>query len=734
MNAPAAHAQSCGGLNQKACPVFKAGPQCQKGLKKRKGFCVRAPAKKACGGFKQPVCPAIKRGPRCNPGLTPYKKYCFPCGSERQIACAATQPGPRCKRGLTVNKGYCQACGGNRQPACPVLKKGPRCKPGNTVHKGFCFTCGGANQMACAALQPGRRCNNGLMNDGGWCKPCGRDKQKACPALLPGPKCTPGTTAHKGYCYACGRENQLACAALQKGRRCHTGLMNDGGWCKPCGRNKQKACPALLPGPRCKPGTTAHKGYCYTCGGENQLACAALQKGPSCQKGLMKVGEWCKACGGNKQIACPAHWPGPRCKRGNGEHKGNCFACGGAGQVKCDKRQEAACRPGLNPDRGFCAACGGLNQATCTALRACEKGLQPYNGRCEKPLICGQPKLPACSNASGRAPCIDGFAPDPITKLCEVAIVSDVKRSAIETAKRCYEDFKPMIRPMVNYFVCQKGLGTFNALKKTIKAKKKSEAVDILKAAACVSELNALTSTMKARGFQSFSLGVSGNVNVGVVGGSGEYFVATDLEVKRPTLYASVGGSLLTPGAEASVNGVVTAFYGPVDQLSGGGKSFSVSAKAVGGAGAAVGLSGGDNPRCTSFSASAGAGVAANAGTMSATQTVKLVRIPGPDFSEGCKDVSIEAFNRTGGTIKIVDVDFYDFQQDLWRSKVTRNRDVASGQVWQWKTKLQKVGGDQTRLRIQYRKRKGNGWSGVFNHLTPEIRCRKGTRISTSIR
>lgn len=627
---------------------------------------------KNCGGFKQPVCLAIKRGPRCNAGLTPYKKFCWPCGSERQMACAAAQPGPRCKPGLTEKKGFCRACGGDRQPACPAIKQGPRCKPGNTIHKDFCFACGGHNQMACAALQPGRRCNSGLRNDNGWCKPCGG--------------------------------------------------------------NKQKACPELLPGPSCKSGTTAHKGYCYACGGENQLACAALQNGPSCKNGLMQIDGWCKSCGGNKQKACPAHWPGPRCKPGNGEHDGNCFACGGAGQVTCDKRQEAECRPGLNPDRGFCQACGGLNQATCSPPRGCAKGLQPYNGRCEKPLICGQPKLPACSASSGRAPCIEGYAPDPLTKSCELAIVSDVKRTAIDTAKRCYEEFKPMIQPMVKLYLCQKGLENFNALKKFITAKQEGDALEIVKAAACVNEMDALKSTMKSRGFQTFSLGVAGNVNAGVVGGSGEYFVATDLDLKQPTLYASVGGSLLTPGAEASLNGVVTAYYGRVNELSGGGMSFSVSAKVIGGAGAAVGLSNDENPRCTSFSASAGEGVALDVGTMSATQTVKLVRIPRPDFTEGCKDVHIAATNSTGKAIKIIDVDFYDYEQNLWRSKVTKNTEVAPGRMWQWTTKLQKVGGDQTRLRIQYRKRNGNGWSKVYDHETPEIRCQKGTEITTSIR
>ncbi len=252
---------------------------------------------------------------------------------------------------------------------------------------------------------------------------------------------------------------------------------------------------------------------------------------------------------------------------------------------------------------------------------------------------------------------------------------------------------------MLRYYACQKGLGKFNALKRAIRAKNGDDAVGILTAAACYDELQALIRTMKTKGFKSFSLGVSGTVKLAVASGSGEYFIATDLDLKNPTLYAQVGGSLGLQ-AGASVNGVVTAHYGTSGSLQGSGSSLSASFKAFGGAGGTVGLSTGKAPRCTSFSVAAGIGAEADAGSVGKTYTAKLFSIPKPDFTPGCKNVYVKATNRTGKRIKIVDVDFYDTKQKRWRSKIVSNQEIPPGEVWARTMKLQKVGGDETQLRI----------------------------------
>lgn len=304
-----------------------------------------------------------------------------------------------------------------------------------------------------------------------------------------------------------------------------------------------------------------------------------------------------------------------------------------------------------------------------------------------------------------------------------------------EIGMNCYKDNKPMANAMIKYGACQAGLGNFNALKKALKAKKVSHVNAVFNASACRNEFNRLLTTVRRKGFKSISLGISGEL-AAIIGGSGEAFLATNLDLSKSTFYGSLGAGVGTQ-VGGSVNGVVSAFLSHADRLSGKGKSFSVSLKAFGGAGGAVGLSSGSSPTCESFSAIAGAGAAVNAGSISSTRTFKLIRIPKPDFTPSCKNVSVKAFNRTGAEIKIVDVDFYDYENKRWRSKVVKNKVIAKGESWSKKLRLQKVGGDKTKVRIQYRIKTGRGlfkkWSKVKNQASPTKTCQPGTSFSTEL-
>ncbi len=304
-----------------------------------------------------------------------------------------------------------------------------------------------------------------------------------------------------------------------------------------------------------------------------------------------------------------------------------------------------------------------------------------------------------------------------------------------QIGRRCYQDFEPMGKAMLKYQACQMGLGNLNALNKALVAQKIEDAKGILAAKACMNELNNLVNTVRNKGFKSISLGVSGELGA-IIGGSGEAFIASNLDLSKSTIYGSVGGGI---GSQVggSLNGVVSAYYAKADKLSGKGKSFSVSLKALGGAGGAVGLSSSSSPRCESFSVTAGAGAEANAGSVSATRTFKLIRIPKPDFSAACKDVSVRATNLTGKEIKIIDVDFYDYVNKRWRSKIIKNQKVANGKTWTKKLRLQKVGGDKTKIKVQYRIKDNhsiiNKWSKVMNRETGAKTCRAGMTFSTDI-
>jgi hypothetical protein len=67
---PLAQAASCGGLNQRACPLLKRGPQCGQWLVNVNKFC------RPCGGLNQRACPIIAKGPTCKPGLSRKNNRC----------------------------------------------------------------------------------------------------------------------------------------------------------------------------------------------------------------------------------------------------------------------------------------------------------------------------------------------------------------------------------------------------------------------------------------------------------------------------------------------------------------------------------------------------------------------------------------------------------------------------------------------------------------------------------
>jgi hypothetical protein len=67
---PLAQAAPCGGLNQRACPLLKKGPQCGQWLVNVNKFC------RPCGGLNQRACPIIAKGPTCKPGLSRKNNMC----------------------------------------------------------------------------------------------------------------------------------------------------------------------------------------------------------------------------------------------------------------------------------------------------------------------------------------------------------------------------------------------------------------------------------------------------------------------------------------------------------------------------------------------------------------------------------------------------------------------------------------------------------------------------------
>ena len=70
-------------------------------------FTTITPAQAACGGLNQKACPIFKKGGRCKSWLTTVRGKCRPCGGQNQRACPITKKGKACKRGLKWKLGKC---------------------------------------------------------------------------------------------------------------------------------------------------------------------------------------------------------------------------------------------------------------------------------------------------------------------------------------------------------------------------------------------------------------------------------------------------------------------------------------------------------------------------------------------------------------------------------------------------------------------------------------------------
>ena len=400
----------------------------------------------------------------------------------------------------------------------------------------------------------------------------------------------------------CGGLNQRACKVFERIPSCNRGLVERGGRC------------VARPRPPTQP---------IVCGGLNQRACKVFERVPSCNRGLVERGGRCVArprpptqpivCGGLNQRACKVFERIPSCNRGLVERGGRCVA---------------RPRPPTQP-----IVCGGLNQRACKVFEripSCNRGLVERGGRCiarprppTQPIVCGGLNQRACKVFERVPSCNHGLHEDFVKNLC---VQKSNATSLVKLGAACYRDFRPMAPSFLRVAFCFHKPAVLRVIKPLLRKKQSGKLREVLLAGACVPELRAATRTMRSRGFKSFSIGVGGDVGAGV-GANSQFFVALDTSLRgRAYVYELLGWQLGT-SVGGSLNVIVTAYYAEGSQLAGKGQGFSVSLKALEGAGGAVGLSyaeHGQAPRCTSFSAAAGAGAEANVGSVTRTITLRL--------------------------------------------------------------------------------------------------------------
>lgn len=114
-----------------------------------------------------------------------------------------------------------------------------------------------------------------------------------------------------------------------------------------------------------------------------------------------------------------------------------------------------------------------------------------------------------------------------------------------------------------------------------------------------------------------------------------------------------------------------------------------------------------------------------------------LATAPTPaQASEHCKGVYINVSNPGGKTVKVIDIDYWDESAGRWRSEPVKNRVLRKGESWSWRRTLEKVGAENTRIRVEYRVYKGktfDKWSGVKRKTTRTRKCTRNMRWNISI-
>lgn len=279
------------------------------------------------------------------------------------------------------------------------------------------------------------------------------------------------------------------------------------------------------------------------------------------------------------------------------------------------------------------ARCGGNNQRACKVwerVPSCNKGLTELRrpGFCTRPpkvqrIKCGALNQKPCPVTVRVPSCDRGLKEDFVRNQC---VKKSNANSAVQLGKTCFGQLKRLTGSLIPAARCLAKRQVAGRLKPMFARKRTSDIVQTLLQGACAAEIRKSASDLRRRGLASMSLGIGGDVGFGV-GAASEFFVAFDTNLKgRAYLYETLGfrvGKLVG----GSVNGVVGAHVSPARSLAGDGQNFSVSLKALGGAGGSVGFSyagEGRKPKCTSISAAAGAGAEVNAGSVGRSTTIRL--------------------------------------------------------------------------------------------------------------
>lgn len=101
-----------------------------------------------------------------------------------------------------------------------------------------------------------------------------------------------------------------------------------------------------------------------------------------------------------------------------------------------------------------------------------------------------------------------------------------------------------------------------------------------------------------------------------------------------------------------------------------------------------------------------------------------------------CKKVYLSAQNNTGGTVKIIDLDYHITGYGK-KSEPIRNQEIPSGRNWATERNLERADGRSTYITVKYRKRKTKGlgkWSKVQKANSGTSNCYDGAAYTVTLR
>jgi hypothetical protein len=378
--------------------------------------------------------------------------------------------------------------------------------------------------------------------------------------------------------------------------------------------------------------------------------------------------------------------------------------CGGLNQRACPPLKKGpVCKQWLRKVNKTCRPCGGLNQKACAVLakgRVCKTGLTKKRGKCVRKRN---------DKAAYRA-----------------------------QAKTLAEKSKSHLPVLNSVRTCLNQSARKKKFANAVKKRNKTGAAQI--ASACVSDDTRRQLQARPLGvsggsadkfFNTLSIGVGGGGMV-IVGGAVDAGIVIDLNRKWHVRFYTNSESSFGAGANVGLDVIVGLGRDLLNRGLYRNLAVVAAGKYFAGGGVAVVFDYGNPLKedlFDGFAVSGGAGAGAEIGTIHKSKS-RVWGFP-------CKAVDVTVTNNTGSKIKIIDLDYFDYERNKWRSEPTPNKVVSAGQNWRKTRKLEKVAADETKIRIKYRLRKTAGlkkWGQTRFGYSAKSVCEDGSDFQVDLR